>query len=68
MLNLKWKDAPTIRKVKCVNTNAEKYLVSNVLTVGKEYEVKNETEEFIFVVDNTGKVGGYYKDYFDSAE
>ncbi|CAM5179700.1 putative protein OS=Ureibacillus acetophenoni OX=614649 GN=SAMN05877842_103195 PE=4 SV=1 [Ureibacillus acetophenoni] len=68
MLNLKWKNAPTIRTVKCVNTNAEKYLVSNVLTVGKEYEVKNETEEFIFVVDNTGKVGGYYKDYFESVK
>jgi len=65
MLHLKWKDAPTIRKVKCVHTNAEKYLVSNVLTVGKEYEVKNETDEFIFVIDNTGKVGGYYKDYFE---
>lgn len=65
MLHLKWKDAPTIRTVKCVHTNASKYLVSNVLTVGKEYEVKNETEEFIFVVDNTGKVGGYYKDYFE---
>lgn len=65
MLHLKWKDAPTIRTVKCVNTNAKKYLVSNVLTVGKEYEVKNETEEFIFIVDNTGKVGGYYKEYFE---
>ena len=65
MLHLKWKDAPTIRTVKCVHTNAEKYLVSNVLTVGKEYEVKNETEEFIFVIDNTGNVGGYYKDYFE---
>ena len=64
MLHLSWKDAPTIRTVKCVHTNAEKYLVSNVLTVGKEYEVKNETEEFLFVVDNTGNVGGYYKDYF----
>ena len=65
MLNLKWKDAPTIRTVKCTHTNAEKYLVSNVLTAGKEYEVKNETEEFIFVIDNTGNVGGYYKDYFE---
>ena len=65
MLHLKWKDAPTIRTVKCVHTNASKYLVSNVLTVGKEYEVKNETEEFIFVIDNTGKVGGYYKEYFE---
>lgn len=65
MLHLQWKDAPTIRTVKCVHTNAAKYLVSNVLTVGKAYEVKNETEEFVFVIDNTGKVGGYYKEYFE---
>lgn len=65
ILHLKWKDAPTIRTVKCVHTNASKYLVSNVLTVGKAYEVKNETEEFIFVIDNTGKVGGFYKEYFE---
>lgn len=65
MLNLKWKNATTLHKVKCVNTTAEKYLVSNVLTVGKEYEVKNETEEFLFVIDNTGNVGGFYKNYFE---
>ena len=35
-----------------------------MLTVGKEYEVKNETDEFYFVVDNSGHVGGYYKEYF----
>lgn len=64
MLNLKWKNAETIRTVKCINTDAKKYLVSNVLTVGKEYEVKNETEEFLFVIDNTGNVGGFYKEYF----
>lgn len=60
-----WKDAPAIRTVTCKHTDAEKYLVSNVLTPGKEYEVKNETDEFIFVVDNTGKVGGFYKTYFE---
>ena len=65
MLNLKWKEAPTIRTVKCVNPDASKYFVSNVLTVGKEYDVKNETEEFIFVIDNTGNVGGFYKEYFE---
>jgi len=55
----------TIKKVKCVHTNAEKYMVNRVLTVGKTYEVKNETDEFLFIIDNTGKVGGYYKDYFE---
>ena len=49
MLHLKWKDAPTVRTVTCKHTNASKYLVSNVLTVGKQYDVKNETEEFILL-------------------
>jgi len=39
-----------------------------MLTVGKEYEVVNETEEYIFVVDNSGKVGGYYHDYFEEVK
>lgn len=60
-----WVTAPAIRTVICTHANADKYLVNNVLTPGKEYEVKNETEEFIFVLDNTGKVGGYYKTYFE---
>ena len=64
MIHLEWKDLPTVKTVKCVNTDAKKYLVSNMLTVGKEYEVKNETEEFLFVIDNSGRVGGYYKEYF----
>ncbi|MCM3316541.1 DUF6501 family protein [Rummeliibacillus stabekisii] len=64
MIHLNWKDAPTIKTIRCTNTDAKKYLVSNVLTVGKEYEVKNETDEFYFIIDNTGLVGGYYKDYF----
>ncbi len=57
-----------MKKVVVTNTNAEKFTVSQVLTVGKEYEVVNETEEYIFVVDNTGKVGGFYKDYFKEVE
>ncbi|MFC4411278.1 DUF6501 family protein [Chungangia koreensis] len=65
MRHLNWKEAPTIKKVTCTNTEAEKFLVSNVLTVGKEYEVKNETEEFLFIIDNTGNVGGFYKNYFE---
>lgn len=65
MIHENWADQPTLRTVVCKHTNAEKFLVSNVLTTGKEYEVKNETDEFVFVVDNTGKIGGYYKDYFE---
>ena len=66
MIHLTWKDRDTVKTVKCVHTNAEKYMVNNALTAGKTYEVKNETEEFYFVVDNTGHVGGYYKDYFEA--
>lgn len=65
MIHNEWLDKVTSRKVTCTHTDAAKFLVSNVLTAGKEYEVKNETEEFIFVVDNTGKIGGYYKTYFE---
>ena len=65
MIHNEWLQKETTRKVTCIHTDAAKFLVSNVLTVGKEYEVKNETEEFIFVVDNTGKIGGFYKTYFE---
>lgn len=68
MKNLIWSKAETIKKVKCVHTNAKKYIVNDVLTVGKIYEVKNETEEFYFIIDNSGKVGGFYKDYFEEVE
>jgi len=64
MIHTNWVTTPTLKTVTCTQTDAKKFLVSNVLTVGKSYEVKNETEEFIFVVDNTGKVGGFYKEYF----
>lgn len=65
MFHNKWKNSPTIKTVKCVHTDAEKYTVNSVLTPGKMYEVKNETEEFIFIIDNTRKIGGYYKGYFE---
>ena len=64
MIHLDWHDRKTIKKVKCVHTNASKYVVTNVLTTGKFYEVKNETDEFYFIIDNSGKVGGFYKEYF----
>ncbi|ANU28240.1 DUF6501 family protein [Planococcus versutus] len=65
MIHNEWLEKETIKTVICKHTNAAKFLVSNVLTVGKEYKVKNETDEFIFVVDNTGKIGGFYKTYFE---
>lgn len=68
MIHNSWQNAKTIKKVKCVHTNAAKYKVDTALAVGKLYDVKNETDEFVFIIDNTGKVGGYYKDYFEVAE
>lgn len=65
MIHNTWDKKESIKKVKCVHTDAKKYLVSNMLTVGKIYDVKNETEEFIFVEDNSGHIGGYYKTYFE---
>ena len=38
------------KKVIVKHTDAEKFTVSNMLTVGKEYEVVNETEEYVFAV------------------
>lgn len=64
MLHQIWQNKETIKKVKCVHTDAKKYIVNQALTTGKEYNVKNETEEFYFIIDNSGKVGGFYKDYF----
>jgi hypothetical protein len=64
MLHLTWQNKETIKKVKCIHTDAKKFIVNQALTAGKEYEVKNETEEFYFIIDNSGKVGGFYKEYF----
>lgn len=64
MLHQIWQNKETVKRVKCVHTEAKKYIVNQALTTGKEYDVKNETEEFYFIIDNSGKVGGFYKDYF----
>ena len=65
MIHQNWHERETNKKLKCVHTDAKKYIVNNKLTTGKVYDVKNETEEFYLVVDNSGKVGGYYKEYFE---
>lgn len=64
MLHETWQNND-IKKVKVAHTDAKKYKVSDMLTVGKTYTVVNETEEYIFVIDNSDKVGGYYKTYFE---
>ncbi len=65
MIHKTWETNETIKKIKCVHTNAKKFEVKNVLTPGNVYEVKNETEEFYFIKDDTGKMGGFLKDYFE---
>ncbi|TYS18733.1 hypothetical protein FZC78_04260 [Rossellomorea vietnamensis] len=68
MIHRDWTNRPSIKTVKCKHTNAAKYKVENVLTPGKTYEVKNESEDYLFVVDDSGKMGGFYKDYFEEAK
>lgn len=67
MLHETWQDN-NLKKVKVKHTDAEKYKVNDMLTEGKAYTVVNETEEYIFVKDNSGRVGGYYKTYFEDAD
>ncbi|MCP3025924.1 DUF6501 family protein [Halobacillus sp. A5] len=64
MIHKTWEKSETIKQIECVHNDAEKFVVHNVLTPGKLYDVKNESDEFYFVIDNTGRIGGFYKDYF----
>lgn len=64
MLHETWKDNAPLKTVEVVHTDARKFKVSNMLTIGKQYDVINETEEYYQIVDNSGLVGGYYKEYF----
>ncbi|KAB7706251.1 hypothetical protein F9802_11790 [Bacillus aerolatus] len=65
MNHLQWTKKETVKQVKCLHTNAKKYMVENRLTPGQLYDVKNETEEFYFLVDDKGKISGFYKEYFE---
>lgn len=65
MIHHNWLHTDSKKQIKCIHTKAAKYIVENVLTKDQVYDVKNETEEFYFIIDNTGKVGGFYKDYFE---
>lgn len=64
MIHYNWEERETIKKIECVHTNAKKFIVNNKLTVGKQYDVKNETDEFYFIIDNSGRIGGFLKEYF----
>ncbi|GAK11135.1 DUF6501 family protein [Geomicrobium sp. JCM 19039] len=65
MLHYTWENNTTIKTITCVHVNAKKYKVNSVLTPGNTYDVKNETEEFYFVIDDTGTMAGFLKDYFE---
>jgi len=64
MIHLNWENQQTIKQIECIHADAKKFIVNNKLTPGKIYDVKNETEEFYFVIDNSNRIGGFYKDYF----
>ncbi|MGR9049998.1 DUF6501 family protein [Halobacillus faecis] len=64
MIHKNWESNETIKQIECVHNDAKKFVVNNVLTPGKVYDVKNESEEFYFVIDNSGRMGGFYKEYF----
>ncbi|WP_117169413.1 DUF6501 family protein [Paraliobacillus sediminis] len=64
MIHLNWENNVTVKQIKCVHADAKKFVVNHVLTPEKIYDVKNETDEFYFIVDNTNRVGGFRKEYF----
>lgn len=67
MIHYNWEKREVIKQVKCVHTDAAKYKVDTMLTKGKVYDVINETDEFIFIIDNSDRVAGFYKEYFTEA-
>ncbi len=64
MIHKTWENNETIKQIECVHTDAKKFVVNKMLTPGKVYDVKNETEEFYFILDNSNRIGGFRKDYF----
>jgi len=64
MIHLNWDNRKVLKQIECVHADAEKFVVDNKLTPGKKYDVINETDEFYFIIDNSDRVGGFYKTYF----
>lgn len=64
MIHLGWEKRETIKQIECVHADAKKFIVHNKLTPGKKYDVKNETDEFYFIIDNSNRIAGFYKTYF----
>ena len=68
MIHENWDKRDTIKQIKCVHADAKKFIVNDKLTPGKVYDVKNETDEFYFIIDNSNRIGGFYKNYFSEAK
>ncbi|MCT2536080.1 DUF6501 family protein [Aquibacillus koreensis] len=64
MIHKDWENNITIKQIECVHANAKKFVVDTMLTPGKTYDVKNETEEFYFIIDNSNRIAGFKKEYF----
>lgn len=64
MIHLEWDNPKVIKQIKCVQAEARKFKVDTMLTPGKIYDVVNESDEFIFIIDNSDRVAGYLKEYF----
>lgn len=65
MIHLNWEERDTIKQIQCVHADAKKFKVDEKLTPGKKYDVKNETDEFYFIIDNSNRIGGFLKAYFE---
>ncbi|WP_152654573.1 DUF6501 family protein [Oceanobacillus sp. CFH 90083] len=65
MIHKGWENRETIKQITCVHADAKKFIVDRKLTPGKVYDVKNETEEFYFIIDNSERIAGFRKDYFE---
>lgn len=68
MIHLDWDKRQTQKHIKCVHADAKKFIVHHKLTPGEVYDVKNETDEFYFIMDNSNRIGGFRKDYFEEVK
>ncbi len=68
MIHYNWENQQTKKKIKCIHTDAKKFTVKHTLTAGQTYDVKNETDEFYFIIDNTNRIGGFLKEYFEEVK
>lgn len=68
MIHNNWDERETIKQIKCVHADAKKFIVNRKLTPGNVYDVKNETDEFYFIIDNSNRIGGFRKNYFSETK